>query len=457
MNMNNLYLYDSPIITTPYKTSLKLIFADDTASGRPCKLIDKIIQDDILPYYSNTHSNAYCGMKMKEHITESRDIIRKLYNLTPEHKIIFTGNGATGAINHLANSLDYKIYKQVYIYISIFEHYSNHLPWLEMAKIYDNIQIKLIPINIDTDWLKNQLLETTSCDNMNIVSITGCSNVSGVITDLQSIINIMNIASKKIQDHHNFLFVDCACLAPHRIFDCSKLDAVFISMHKFLGGTSSSGILIAKKSLFGKGSPYNPGGGCVRKIENNEIIYENDIEEREEGGTPNIVGIIRIKYVLQLHEKNYSDMIKLENELIKYINSKITLLKNKYSNFILVVPSNNIDKVPIVSFIIKNLHFNFVVVLLNDLFGIQSRGGISCCGLLGEYMKQIDINYDGWCRITFNWLMPHDSVDYILKAIEFVIKFGHLFISHYNKSGNIFRHNQKNIYNIPNEKLFRLL
>ena len=96
-------LYKSPEVTTPFKkTTLK--FADDTASGRPCVLIDKIIEKNIIPYYSNTHSNASCGEFMVEMIGKTRNIIREHFNLTNNHKILFTGTGATGAVNHLVNS-----------------------------------------------------------------------------------------------------------------------------------------------------------------------------------------------------------------------------------------------------------------------------------------------------------------------------------------------------------------
>jgi len=449
--MNKL-LYDSPNIKTPYVNNLKIIFADDTASGRPCKLIDEQIQQNILPYYSNTHSNAYCGMKMSQLVEEVRDRIHKLYNLTDKHIILFTGNGATGAINHLVNSIDYKKYKHVYVYISIYEHYSNHLPWIEIAKIHNNIKVIVIR---EFNSLENELQKTVSCDDLNIVSITGCSNVSGKITNLQEIQNIISRVKKP--ESHVFLLVDCACLAPHKIFDCQNIDAVFISMHKFLGGTSTPGLLIAKNILFEKASPYNPGGGCVRKIEHNKITYEHDIEKRETGGTPNIVGILRIKYILDIFEQNYKYMIEREEVINKIVNSRLTELANKYKNFILLF-LNIENKVPIVSFVIKNLHYNLVIVLLNDLFGIQSRGGISCCGLLGDDLEQHQ-KISGWCRITFSWLMPDSDVEYILKAIEFIARFGKTFSKDYNydRTNNMFIHNGKRLYNLPSGKLFEVL
>lgn len=442
-------LYKSINIDTPFMKQLRIIFADDTASGRPSKYIDNKIQEEILPYYSNTHSNAYCGILMKNKIIETRNIIKKFFNLTEEHKIIFTGNGATGAINHLANSLNYEHYTQVNIFLSMYEHYSNHLPWCEMAKKEKNIKIFFIPMindDIDLNYLDLNLSANISTNILNIITVTACSNVTGIITEFDKIINI----TKKYDNI--YLFGDCACLAPYKVIDCSKIDAIFVSTHKFIGGTGTPGILIAKNKLFEKECPFIPGGGCVKKANSKEVIYDQDIEVKETAGTPNIIGIIKIGYIFELRNK-FIDIINYnEHSIVNYVHHKLENIKQQHSNLSIIFMSKFLNRrLPIIAFSIKNLHYNFIVVLLNDLFGIQTRGGISCCGLFDEYLNSsCDDNNHGWCRITFNWMMDKQTIDYILRAILYILKYGYKYniCYDYDKQKNLFNYNGKKRYDI---------
>jgi selenocysteine lyase/cysteine desulfurase len=417
--MENL-LYESPIITTPLTNNIQITFADDTASGRPSKYIDNKLMTEIVPFYSNTHSNAYCGIKMRDKIDEVRKKIRKFYKLTDHQKILFTGTGATGAINHLVNSIDYNKYKHVYIYVSMYEHYSNYLPWVELTKENKKINIKVIPFDINDDidynWIKRELMDTISCHNMNIVSVTACSNVTGVKTDIKKLIEIV----KNDININTYLFLDCACIAPYERMVLEKIDAVFISPHKFVGGTSTPGLLIAIQELFLRGHPYNPGGGCVKKANTHEIIYEDDIEKKETGGTPNIIGIIRIKYILILKEKYFNIITFNEHYIVKYVHSKLLKLCGKLPNLKVLYLNKHLEsRLPIVCINIDNCHYNIIVKLMNDIFGIQTRGGISCCGLLASHIKK-NMNIEGWCRITFHWIMSIEEIDYILNAIKYI-------------------------------------
>ena len=95
---------------------------------------------------------------------------------------------------------------------------------------------------------------------------------------------------------------------------------------------------------------------------------------------------------------------------------------------------------PIISFAINNVHYNYIVVLLNDLFGIQTRGGQSCCGLYAKYIKSIYKNINGWCRVSFNYTMDFDTINYILDSIEFVIV-------NYSKYESLYKYNKaENLY-----------
>lgn len=407
---------DEPVIKTIFKKT-KILFADYTASGRMSPIIDNYLTKHIYPYYSNTHSNAYCGIFMKNKIKECKEYLRKILHLRESQKIIFTGNGTTSAINHLVNSIDPTTYKNITIYYSTFEHYSNHIPWLELSKRHKNINIKCIPLNtdevIDLEFLKQELKKKQ--DSINIITITACSNVTGIKTPIEE------ISKLRVQDK-TFLFVDYACSAPYDKLDGHQVDVMFISPHKFIGGPGTPGLLIAEKSLFQHNSPVNPGGGCIKTYKKNKCKYTADLETRESAGTPNILGIIRLYFAFKLKEHYFDIITNNEHILTKLVYSKFNDFENKYPQFKIICfnKNNKTSRLPIISFIIDNMHYNYIVALLNDLFGIQTRGGISCCGILGEYIEQ-KWKVKGWTRISFHWLMTIKEVEYIINSVEFII------------------------------------
>jgi selenocysteine lyase/cysteine desulfurase len=407
--------YPKVSINTNLKKQVPLVFADDIASGRPSPYIDKLITTKVLPYYANTHSNATTGETMAEKITITRDKIRDFYGLDKSYKIIFTGSGCTSAINHLINLLDYDTHKNTKIYISRLEHYSNHLPWLELCK-RELVKLNVIDLDKNDEIDYNQLEEKIKNDisrSLKIISMTGGSNVTGVLTNIDKL-----LAIKKKYDNV-LLFLDNACIAPYIRDKYLGVDAIFISGHKFLGGQTSPGILIAKKDLFEKDAPFSPGGGSVMRLDHQKPIYSSDIETRESGGSPNILGIIRLYYVFRLYESLMPIINKNNKFLNNYLKDKFKILMDKYKDlYILNLDTEN--KIPIISFNIKNLHYNFIVVLLNDLFGIQTRGGISCCGLLADHLEKKH-KFRGWIRVSFSWKMTIEEVDYIINAIEYVI------------------------------------
>lgn len=424
--IKEMLLYKSPSIQTPFNNNIQIVFADVIASGRPCPLIENFINEKILPYYSNTHSNAYCGIKMKNLVNETKEYIRNCLHADKSKKIIFTGSGSTCAINHLIYCLKLEDIPKVNIFISTYEHHSNYLPWIEMSKRSKNITINIIPPNdsftIDTNFIENKIKETQK-GTVNIVAITACSNVIGVRIDTKKIYEML----QKYNDcsccygKRNLLFIDNACNAPYDDIDAKYADALFISPHKFLGGIGTPGILIANKELFHNQSPFIPGGGCVKKVCSKFIEYEKDVEKREMAGTPNIVGIIKIRKILEL-KSIFKNIIENNEKIIaKYVYQKFREMKNKYSTLTLVLPEIDDNRLPIVCMAIQGVHYNFIVALLSDLFGIQTRGGVSCTGILAELIKK-RYGITGWCRISFNWLMDLEEINYILNSVEYVIQ-----------------------------------
>jgi hypothetical protein len=179
----------------------------------------------------------------------------------------------------------------------------------------------------------------------------------------------------------------------------SYLDAIFFSPHKFLGGPGTSGVLIFNKNLYKNSVPDCPGGGTVSWTNPwGEHKYIDNIEDREDGGTPGFLQVIKTALAIQLKDKmGVENILKREHELVSYIFDAL-----KENPNIVLLAEETQDRLGVISFYIKDLHFNLGVKLLNDKFGIQTRGGCSCAGTYGHYLLHVDqeTSNDLVCQIT---------------------------------------------------------
>lgn len=419
----------------------KSVYCDFIASGLASKFVEDYIKNNIFPKYSNTHSNSINGICIKNEISDTREIIKREFNLDDSYEILFKGFGSTDCINFLLNCLDYTKYCKVFFFISFYEHYSNHLPFVELTKTNKNIELVIIPNNlntneVDVEWFSKKVKEIEKSANKKsktliLTSIIHCSNLTGYYLPLDKIKQVIDkIKNKQIT---KYLFVDAAASAPYDKIDCSLYDAVFISPHKFIGGISTPGLLIAKSCLFQKDHPMTPGGSCTKSTNLNKIVYSQDIEIRESAGTPDIIGIIKIGTVLSL-KKSYQHIIENnERVLSKLVNKYSKFLKERFGDdrIFMVDYADDVKKIPILSFSVKNVHVNLIVVLLNDIFGIQTRGGKACVGLLNDSFKNLYDN-NGFCRVSLHWTMSKCDIVYVLNAVEYVIDHCDTFKHYYN-------------------------
>ncbi|CAF3915787.1 unnamed protein product [Rotaria sp. Silwood2] len=441
--------------------SRKIIYADYTASGRAVAFIEQYMLSIVLPYYANTHSeNNACALQTTKFREGARTLIKRYVNANNDDVIIFTGSGSTAAINKLVNVLqlkDEKVRSKTVVFISTFEHHSNILPWKETG-----VEVIRIPNNkqglIDEDFLQNRLKYYHDEGKKHIIcSFSAASNVTGIQTDVDRV-------SKLVHQYNGWIFWDYAAAAPYVKIDMNPpkfayKDAVFISTHKFVGGPSTPGILIAKKKLFTNPVPSDVGGGTVNFVTRTHTEYVQDIEAREEGGTPNILGAIRAGLVFHLKESVGCHTIETrENALVEKFFARF---RNHPKVFVL--GSSTAPRLGIFSFLIyvpflhKYLHHNFICVLLNDLFGIQVRSGCSCAGpyvldLLNiddqtadiytkfitadengrlNEMPKVELMKPGFTRFNLSYFASDEEVDYILNAVEFIANDGWKFLSLY--------------------------
>lgn len=423
-------------ITTQYNKKLKVRFFDQTASGFPLKDVEKYLETSIYPYYTNTHSNNFFGRLMSFKIKEAKNIIRDFVNGNPKtDKVIFDGAGTSGVVNHLAHLIMPRLQKSTVI-VSDMEHYSNYLPWYHHAAncvvINSNDEGK-----VDVAEFQRQIKKLRGSPF--IVSMTSASNVTGVLQNVYLLAQIT---------HHygGLIFVDYAASMPYipvdMHYDNQKgiyFDAIFFSPHKMPGGQSSPGVLIWNSDITCNPLSFTPGGGTVRFVCKKEgPVYSNDIEVKESGGTPNIIGICRLSRVFEI-QKKYVNMIQnTELQTTQYFQEKLLQLQSKYPERLKILnPIKNTFRLPIFAIQIVPFHYNYIVALLSDMFGIMTRGGVSCSGVLAERLlqlterqimtvkKSIESNHGvpwfyGWIRITLHSVHTIEDISYLLNALDYI-------------------------------------
>lgn len=429
-----------------------ITYADYIASGKPISIIEDYITDVVLPSYANTHTeSSYTGSQTSHFREEARGLIRKSVNASEKDAVIFRGAGCTAVIDLMYNKLLQKYEgKEIKptVFIGPFEHHSNLLPWREGP--FDVVEIPLCPNgNVDMNILEGKLKELEGKKPL-IGSFSAASNVTGIIAPIEEITTLL----KKFGA---LSFWDYAGAAPYVDINMNPdggtpKDAIFISPHKLIGGPGTPGLLIVKKEIFENTLPVTVGGGTVKFVSKTGQTYIENIEEREEGGTPDIIGSIRAGMAFKLKDEvGVSNIVEREEDYIQRAlkefekHANIDVLGNLKEPRLGFMPFN-------IRFKDRHLHYNFVVALLNDLFGIQSRGGCSCAGPYGHDLLELNkeqsaAHFDelykgnvgsrpGWVRLNFNYFIPEEEFQFLIDAIVWVAEHGWKLLKKYHFDDN---------------------
>jgi len=420
---------------------LPIVYADWTASGRLYQPIENYITQVLGPYVANTHTETnLTGSAMTHAYHEAQQVIKKHVNACDNDILITADTGMTGVVNKFQRILGLRIpermQKQVHfsdqdkpvVFITHMEHHSNQTTWYEC-------DVTLEIVDPDSDGLPSLehlqlLLEKYQDRKLKIGSFSACSNVTGIKTPYYQLAEMMHM-------HGGLCFIDFACSAPYVDIDMhpanskQALDAIFFSPHKFLGGPGSSGVLIFNKALYKNKVPDHPGGGTVTWTNPwGEHSFFNNIELREDGGTPGFLQCIRTALAMKVKDAmGVKNIAQREQEITDYVMAELT--KNDH---VMMLEPKIKDRLAIVSFYVRGAHYNLVVRLLNDRFGVQTRGGCSCAGTYGHILLDVDhqtsskiteqidsgdfAEKPGWIRASFHPTMTDKEVAYVVDAIK---------------------------------------
>lgn len=428
----------------------KMLYADWIASGRLYAPIEKTMLEKIFPFCGNTHTEtSITGTMMTLAYHDAKEYIKKQVNANENDALIFSGTGMTDSINKLQRLLGLRIpdmvashivdFKQKtkleekdrpIVFVTHMEHHSNHTSWLETIA-----DVEIIEPNeeghVDLNYLAD-LIKKYQHRKLKVASVSAASNVTGIFSPYYQIAEMMH-------EVDGLCFVDFACSGPYVDIDMhpansmQKLDVVFLSPHKFLGGPGTPGIMIMCADLCKNQVPDHAGGGTVRYTTpwKTHEYYDN-IEEREDGGTPGFLQGIKAALAFKLkNEMGTENILAREEKIIETIFARLHKFDNLH-----ILASNIQHRVGAISFYIDDLHFNLGVKLLNDYFGIQVRGGCACAGTYGHYLLNIDkptsdailqeikggnlFARPGWIRLSIHPTMTDAEVNTIIDSIEYL-------------------------------------
>jgi len=495
-----------------------LVYCDQTASNRPLTSVEEYVSKVCLPLYGNTHTNtSVTGSQSTAFVAEARQIVAEGVNAKVTGKasqdvVLFAGSGATSAVELLIDCLGIKgIAASInqdtrpVVFVGPYEHHSNLLPWresgCEIVMIPECSKTRDVDINVLEDMLQSP--KYSAPGRLRMGTFAAASNVNGKVSDVDKI-------AATLHKEGALAFFDYATAAPYLPMDMNPSgcqdpalvakDAIFISPHKMIGGINTPGILVVKKNLVSQTSaPGRSGGGTVFYVTSTHHRFLSNRIERYEGGTPNVVGIyraglaflfkrkVRDRYLVARELKtrdadgdvemaNQSTMVSVPQSIEQYeydtYNRVVSTLRQTAPNLIMLGAdsicssgnSSGPSHLPIFSFLIRAgrrfLHYNYVCALLNDLFGIQSRGGCQCSGpysqtLLGltklvdgeevpneankrteyaliHFKERAELLRPGYTRLSLPFKgVSSAEVNYVLRALEWVAKHGWVMMCQY--------------------------
>ncbi|MHC9235045.1 aminotransferase class V-fold PLP-dependent enzyme [Pseudooceanicola sp. 502str34] len=427
-----------------------MIYADYVASGRALAQVEDFVRDEVLPYYANTHTQAsYCGARSTKLREAARAEIARIVGAGEGTSVVFTGSGATAGLNRIAGLLDIPgvlaAGGRAVVLVGPYEHHSNLLPWRESGAEVIEIA-EAAHGGPDMAQIEAALVDNAGADLL-VGTFSAASNVTGIETD--------TVAVTRLLKAHGALAVwDYACAAPYVAIDMGEdtdaaKDAVVFSAHKFVGGPGASGVMVVRDAIARRRTPTLPGGGTVSFVSPWGHVYSDDLAHREEGGTPNVVGDIRVALVMLVKEAlGVAALVARQEELRQRARAVW-----EQNDRIEILGCAGADRaLPIFSFRIRDaegglVHHQLFTRMLSDLYGIQARGGCACAGSYAHHLLGLDkaasdatfaaiaagqeTQKPGWVRLNFSALLSDEKAETIIRAVDELARTAEANAAHY--------------------------
>lgn len=430
---------DDQTFRSPYGEQ-RIVYADWTASGRLYRPIENALRERFGPFVGNTHSeSSITGSAMTLAYHEAHEILRRHVNANGDDLVIACGSGMTAAVNKLQRMLGLKAPQGLRKYIDIpererpvvfvthMEHHSNHTSWYETFA--DVVVVPPDEAGIVSLAALEEQLHRHRHRPVKIGAFTACSNVTGIIAPYHAMARLMHRAG-------GVALIDFAASAPYVAIDMhpadaeERLDAVLFSPHKFLGGPGTPGVMVFSRALYTNTVPDEAGGGTVAWTNPwGQYAFLDDIEAREDAGTPGFLQTIKAALAVRVKEAmTVEAMARREAQIVPYAMDALQRIPGVH----LLAPSGR-HRLAMLSFWVEDVHYNLMVRLLNDRFGVQSRGGCSCAGTYGHYLLHVDPSRSkaitdridrgdlsekpGWVRLSFHPSTTMADIDQSLRAV----------------------------------------
>lgn len=357
-------------------STARYVNLDYAASTPPTTAVLEALQS-FLPYYSSVHRGAGFKSLVSTEVYESaRSVMRRFFNAPDEHTVVFTRN-TTDSLNLLAASLPQG--SSVATFAS--EHHANLLPWKR-----PELNLCVLPIPAGADDAVESTRAALKEHKVDLLAVTGASNVSGELWPIAEL-------AKTAHEHSAAIVVDAAQLAPHVPIDMAaqELDYLAASGHKMYA-PFGCGVLIGRHRWLDSGAPFLRGGGAVRFVTTEDVLWAG-LPEREEAGSPNVVGAFAFAVALnQLSDYGMERVRDHDAELGDYARHRLAAVDGVKTYQLW---SDAAPRTGIALFTVEGYHHSLVAAALSAEYGIGVRHGCFCAHplvarLLGLTDREID-------------------------------------------------------------------
>lgn len=415
-----------PVLGGSMRTYTNLDNAASTPSLRP--VFDKVTE--FMEWYSSIHRGTGFKSQVSTHAyEEAHEIALRFVGADPEANTAVFGKNATESLNKLARRIPFQ--HDDLVLTSIMEHHSNDLPWRAVTNV-KHIQVDNEGA-LDLEHLDSLLREHAG--HVRLVVVTGASNVTGYINPIHQI-------AEKVHRGGAEIVVDAAQLAPHRAIDMrpdddpGHIDYLVTAAHKMYAPFGAS-TLIGKKETFLQGDPDLVGGGTVDIVTVDRVKWAG-LPDREEAGSPNVVGAIaQAKTMLSLQEIGMDAIAAHEAELTAYLLKKLAGVEG-VKVYGITDPARAAEKVGVIPITVAGKSHYLVAAVLSLEGAIGVRNGCFCAHpylfrLLNlspeeskSYQQQIINNnrsqLPGLVRISFGMYNNEEDVDWLIEMLERIVR-----------------------------------